>query len=44
VLGIAVGTGFTTASHFSRAYRRAFGLSPKAERARQTTPRHQSRH
>ncbi|MBX9841263.1 MAG: GlxA family transcriptional regulator [Xanthobacteraceae bacterium] len=35
VLAIAVSTGFTTASHFSRAYRRAFGLSPKAERARQ---------
>jgi transcriptional regulator GlxA family with amidase domain len=38
VLAVAVGTGFTAASHFSRAYRQAFSLSPKDERAPKTAP------
>lgn len=33
VLGVAVACGFASASHFTRAYRRAFGHAPSAERA-----------
>ena len=36
VLAIAVATGFVTASHFSRAYRRRFKIAPKSERRLKT--------
>jgi transcriptional regulator GlxA family with amidase domain len=32
VLAVAVETGFTSASHFSHAYRGAFGIAPRQER------------
>jgi transcriptional regulator GlxA family with amidase domain len=32
VLEVAVACGFVSASHFSRAYKRRFGLSPRNER------------
>lgn len=34
VLSIAVATGFVTASHFSREYRKRFRIAPKQERAK----------
>jgi AraC family transcriptional regulator, glycine betaine-responsive activator len=34
---IAIATGFLSASHFSKCFRQAYGLSPRAKRAR---PRH----
>jgi transcriptional regulator GlxA family with amidase domain len=35
ILDIAIATGFTSASQFSRAFRKAFGTSPTATRRRQ---------
>lgn len=32
VLGVAIASGFTSAAHFSRAYRSRFGYAPRAER------------
>ena len=34
VMAIAVACGFAAPSHFSRAYRRRFGVRPKDERSR----------
>jgi AraC family carnitine catabolism transcriptional activator len=36
VMAIAVACGFASPSHFSRAYRRRFGVRPKDERARRS--------
>jgi transcriptional regulator GlxA family with amidase domain len=33
ILDVALATGFTSASHFSRSFRKAFGVSPKAARS-----------
>jgi len=34
ILAVSVACGFTSSSHFSRAYRARFGRSPKDDRAR----------
>jgi transcriptional regulator GlxA family with amidase domain len=34
IVEVAVASGFASASHFSRAYKAAFGLSPRQDRAR----------
>jgi transcriptional regulator GlxA family with amidase domain len=40
VLAVAVATGFVTASHFSRAYRKCYGLAPSRDRTtEQSEPR-----
>jgi len=38
VLGIGVACGFTSASHFARAYRSHFGIVPSADREPETVP------
>jgi AraC-like DNA-binding protein len=40
VLDVALELGFSGDAHFSRRFRRKFGLSPSSYRRRAATPRH----